>query len=262
MQALVTSKVMGDRMSEGVWRRSFRDVKCHWRKSAWVAFVLAVLEAAFAEIALPSDPTSTDRLLAFLTVAGVFAVVVYIFHLWRAPFRQRDEARSEARRSDTELTEARTPPPFRLRFRETPPEDGGGPHRIVRLNVINLGPKATFRAELVETDGSRSTTARIPLEWTNRRGEHEIAIEGNETEAQITLGEMAVSHDSVRFFYFVARMPDGPGSDQIRPSADVGWIRMTVRVVNVDTEQDASVQLIIGADANGPFAKMAPDTAE
>ncbi|NOX23404.1 MAG: hypothetical protein GXP36_09980 [Actinobacteria bacterium] len=245
-------------MSEGIWSRAFRDARGHWFTSAVGPLGLAFLEATVAEIALPAEPTFADRALAFLTVAGVFAVAVYIFHLWRAPFSQRDEALQLNR----ELADARTRPPFRLEFRDTPPEDGGGPRLIVRHNVINHGPKGKFRAEFERVDGSRSTTARIPLEWTNRRGDREIAIEGSGTEAQLTLGEMAVSDDHARFFYFVARTPDGPGTDQIRPSAGVGWIRVTVRVVNVDTEQDASVQLIIGADANGPFAKAARSSAD
>ena len=78
---------------EGMWRRGFRDA---WRvmgASVVVGLVLGVATGAAQEVFVSEG----DGLGAAVVVAGVFAgvlLLVAIFQVARAPFRQRDEARA------------------------------------------------------------------------------------------------------------------------------------------------------------------------
>lgn len=252
-----------DRPPEPIFRSAARqaqyDRKQHPKVARRVGVVSALVSGGFGAVFLAGGQSSgLDRFLSGVLGAAIGLLAIWagyylIYTPFIAPYRQRNVAR----RYIADLEAALAPPPFDMRLRAIDPEQmtGHPNQRVVRLNVENHGPTGRFRAELMDIEAIRDGSSRIPLEWTNYRGESTLELEGGGTPYQVTIGEMPLSEDGGTFHYVVARTPNGPGADQMRPLPGHKQIRATVRVVNVETRQEERIRLAIGADPNrGPFA--------
>lgn len=78
----------------GIWRRAWDDLARRWRGSALVGLALGLL-LQIAQSLLSRDAEILDHVVLFFGTVGVVATAVFVFGLIRAPFNQRNEARTQ-----------------------------------------------------------------------------------------------------------------------------------------------------------------------
>lgn len=87
---------------EAALERALVDTRQHWRGSIVVGTLLGVAENLM-EVWLPSAPGALSRVAAVMVSIAAVISAVFIWNLFRVPYRQRDEARELARLRHSEL---------------------------------------------------------------------------------------------------------------------------------------------------------------
>jgi hypothetical protein len=224
----------------------------------WVKAVIALLDAgaASATAFLPDDLEDWERALLF-AVAAIVAYAFSYFVVWTgswimAPRRQFEDATKDIKELRHKLN-----PPFKIEFENPRTEFDQGNQHIIRVNIVNRGPKGLFGAYLADTDGYRNYQGRHRIAWSNETKES-ITLYPSIPQP-ITVGFL--QHKVVKGEYVYWVIPTGPPFPEYHMHGRIGLtggqpdIRLTVEVINEQTGQSELCRLRVGHHINGePYA--------